>query len=71
MLSLEDGGSAAQSKYGALHFAATDSMRFFAAPMYAVAMNCMRLQSSCCCFHVSRVPIALEFDTSTFSSQEI
>lgn len=48
MLSLEDGGSAAQSKYGALHLEAANSMRFFTAPMYVVAMNCMRWQSSCC-----------------------
>lgn len=42
MLSLEDGGSAAQSKYGALQLEAADSMRFLTAPANAVAMYCMR-----------------------------
>lgn len=50
----KDGGSAAQSKYGALQLAAADSKRFFASPVYVVAMNCILSQSSCCCLRISK-----------------
>lgn len=56
MLSLDATGSEAQSKYGALQSDAANSKRFLAAPVYVVAMNCIRWQSSCCYFHVSDVP---------------
>lgn len=62
MLSPEVTGSVAQSKYGALQLAAADSKRFLAAPVYVVAMNCIRWQSSCCYFYVSGVPVDFEFE---------